>query len=199
VAVLLFILGNLTENGHCLKQKTVHRSFKENLARKIITYFNLNEINIGTSTKQKFSGEETKDSEKCRSLSPKSVRKYFFDVYSNDSSRIIYKSALETMIMRHVSDNPVDKETTLKSKKNICQRRNVNLFSTIRVVKKNWLINKLFFLLKCIQSREMLKLSGFVSINEENFLQVCPIMLYNLELGHCKYDIGLQKLDGGEG
>jgi hypothetical protein len=61
-------------------------------------------------------------------------------------------------------------------------------------------INFIFdFFTKCLQSTEILNITGFTEINRNNFLQVCPLMLYNFEINHCEYDDGDVGLGTGEG
>ncbi len=56
----------------------------------------------------------------------------------------------------------------------------------------------LFYFEKCIQSQEILRMVNLTQIDYSSFLKICPIMLYNLEIGLCKFDDGEKNLNKSE-
>lgn len=56
---------------------------------------------------------------------------------------------------------------------------------------------ELFFVQKCFQSHDIMKFTKSPFIDSKIlFSEICPIMLFNFEIGFCEYDHGVEGLTG---
>jgi hypothetical protein len=54
-------------------------------------------------------------------------------------------------------------------------------------------------ILKCIQSKEIIQMANLNdTIDYETLQKICPVMLYNFEIGNCQYDTGVTGLKASE-
>jgi hypothetical protein len=132
LVLILFItiLSAVVEPSKSVKLRKERRSLSEKLARKLISYFQLDKIRLGADSQEELKhirdNKENDNSDSCESLSPGTILDYFFDVYSTNSSfEIISQLDLENIVMKQVSDNPLGDDIKARKKKNICNRRNV--------------------------------------------------------------------------
>jgi hypothetical protein len=141
IVLVLFITAIycLIEPSYSFKLKKVRHSLSEKVARKLIDYFNLDKMSlVNTEDIEKTRSSNNDGSDNCKSLSSESILEYFFDVYSsNSTTKLISESDLENIIMKQVSDNPLDEEIKQKRKVKLCQRRAVIIFLVVKNVKGN--------------------------------------------------------------
>lgn len=154
----------------------------DRVAKKMVDYFEIEKlfyIDRNTDLKNHHHRRPTPKPEiegqnvGCSSL--EDIQSYFFDVYSSDKKSFNMSiNELENLIEYLVTRYPKDEQIENRTRFHKCRRK------------------------KCFQSGDISKLINSQYFDYETFADICPVLLFNFEIGHCEYNHNTEGLSGGQ-